>query len=132
MMLLYRFLHMHQNKQLLEQLQVGCKRVQQSQRQALNLFRDQLTRFYWDIFLRYFNFGRGGPLRVRVEVPSFDSSRSEIYPVASISDWEMLRGEEGYVPSGEPAHAEEALSWVLEAMHLYAFDLRLICDKRGS
>jgi len=132
MMLLYRFLHMHQNKQLLEQLQVGCKRVQQSQWQALNLFRDQLTRFYWDIFLRYFNFGRGGPLRVRVEVPSFDSSRSEIYPVASISDWEMLRGEEGYVPSGEPAHAEEALSWVLEAMHLYAFDLRLICDKRGS
>jgi hypothetical protein len=131
-MLLYRFLHMHQNKQLLEQLQSGYKRVQQSQRQALNIFRDHLTRFYWDIFLRYFNFGRGGPLRVRVEVPSFDSSRSEIYPVVSITDWEMLRGEEGYVPSGEPAHAENALTWVLEAMHLYAFDLGLIREMNPS
>jgi hypothetical protein len=131
-MLLYRFLHMHQNKELLEQLQSGYKRVQQSQRQALNIFRDHLTRFYWDIFLRYFNFGRGGPLKVRVEVPSFDSSRSEIYPVANINDWEMLRGEEGYVQSGEPAHAEEALSWVLEAMHLYAFDLGLINDMYPS
>jgi hypothetical protein len=131
MMLLYRFLHMHQNKALLEQLQSGYKKVQQSQRQALNLFRDQLTRFYWDIFLRYFNFGRGGPLKVKVDVPSFDSSRSEIYPVASITDWEMLRGEEGYVPSGEPAHAEKALTWVLEAMHLYAFDLGLVSEKSG-
>jgi hypothetical protein len=131
-MLLYRFLHMHQNKELLEQLQSGYKRVQQSQRQALNIFRDHLTRFYWDIFLRYFNFGRGGPLRVRVEVPSFDSSRSEIYPVANITDWEMLRGEEGYVQSGEPAHAEEALSWVLEAMHLYAFDLGLVGENGGT
>jgi hypothetical protein len=131
-MLLYRILHMHQNKELLQQLQSGYKRVQQSQRQALNLFRDQLTRFYWDIFLRYFNFGRGGPLRVRVEVPSFDSSRSEIYPVANITDWEMLRGEEGYVQSGEPSHAEEALSWVMEAMHLYAFDLGLMYEKYHS
>lgn len=131
-MLLYRFLHMHQNKELLEQLHSGYKRVQQSQRQALNLFRDQLTHFYWDIFLRYFNFGRGGPLRVRVEVPSFDSSRSEIYPVANITDWEMLRGEEGYVQCGEPSHAEEALSWVLEAMHFYAFDLGLIREKYAS
>lgn len=132
MMLLYRFLHMHQNKALLDQLQFGYKRVQQSQRQALNIFRDNLTRFYWDIFLRYFNFGRGGPLRVKVEVPSFESSRSEIYPVASITDWEMLRGEEGYVPSGEPAHAENALTWVLEAMHLYAFDLGLIHEMYPS
>jgi hypothetical protein len=125
-MLLYRFLHMHQNKPLIEQLQAGYKKVLFSQRQALPFFRDNLTRFYWDIFLRHFNFGRGGPLKVKVEVPTFESSRSEIYPVASITDWEMLRGEEGYVPSGEPAHAEEALSWVLEAMHLYAFDLGLI------
>lgn len=131
-MLLYRFLHMHQNKELLERLQSGYKRVQQSQRQALNLFRDQLTRFYWDTFLRNFNFGRGGPLRVRVEVPSFDSNRSEIYPVATITDGEMLRGEEGYVQSGEPVHAEEALSWVMEAMHLYAFDLGLVREQRGK
>ena len=130
MMLLYRFLHMHQNKPLFEQLQSGYKRVQQSQRQALNIFRDNLTRFYWDIFLRYFNFGRGGPLKVKVEVPSFDSNRSEIYPVATITDWEMLRGEEGYVPSGEPDHAEKALTWVLEAMHLYAFDLGLVREKK--
>jgi len=130
-MLLYRFLHMHQNKPLLEQLQAGYKKVLFSQRQALPFFRDNLTRFYWDVFLRYFNFGRGGPLKVKVEVPSFDSSRSEIYPVVTISDWEMLRGEEGYVPIGEPDHAEKALTWVLEAMHLYAFDLGLAGEKRG-
>jgi hypothetical protein len=131
MMLLYRFLHMHQNKPLLTRLQSGYTKVQQSQRQALNIFRDNLTRFYWDIFLRYFNFGRGGPLKVKVDVPSFDGSRSEIYPVVSITDWEMLRGEEGYVPAGEPDHAEKALTWVLEAMHLYAFDLGLVGEKRG-
>ncbi len=131
-MLLYRFLNMHQNKPLLEQLQAGYKKVVFSQRQALPFFRDNLTRFYWDVFLRYFNFGRGGPLKVKVEVPSFGDSRSEIYPVVTISDWEMLRGEEGYVQIGEPTHAEEALSWVLEAMHLYAFDLGLAQEKYPS
>ena len=130
-MLLYRFLHMHQNKVLLEQLQVGYKKVLYSQRQALPFFRDNLTRFYWDVFLRYFNFGRGGSLKVKVEVPSFGDSRSEIYPVVTISEWEMLRGEEGYVPTGEPDHAEKALTWVLEAMHLYAYDLGLAVEKRG-
>jgi len=131
-MLLYRFLHMHQNKQLLDQLQVGYKKVLFSQRQALPFFRDNITRFYWDVFLRYFNFGRGGPLKVKVEVPSFGDSRSEIYPVVTIADWEILRGEEGYVPSGEPDHAENALTWVLEAMHLYAFDLGLIHERYPS
>lgn len=130
-MLLYRFLHMHQNKPLLEQLQAGYKKVVFSQRQALPFFRDNMTRFYWDVFLRYFNFGRGGPLKVKIEVPTFGDSRSEIYPVVTISDWEMLRGEEGYVPIGEPDHAEKALTWVLEAMHLYAFDLGLAVEKRG-
>ncbi len=124
-MLLYRFLHMHQNKPFLEQLQAGYKKVLFSQRQALPFFRDNMTRFYWDVFLRYFNFGRGGSLKIKVEVPSFGDSRSEIYPVVTISDWEMLRGEEGYVPVGEPYHAEKALTWVMEAMHLYAFDLGL-------
>ena len=132
MMLLYRFLHMHQNKPLLEQIQAGYKKVLYSQRQALPFFRDNMTRFYWDVFLRYFNFGRGGSLKVKVEVPSFGDSRSEIYPVVTISDWEILRGEEGYVPSGEPAHAEKALTWVLEAMHLYAFDLGLAHEKYPS
>lgn len=132
MMLLYRFLHMHQNKPLLEQLQSGYQKVQHGQRQALNFFRDHLTRFYWDIFLRYFNFGRGGPLMVKVEIPSFESSRSEMYPMVSIADGELLRGEEGYVLGGEPAHAEKALAWVLEAMHLYAFDLGLISEKYPS
>ena len=130
-MLLYRFLHMHQNKQLLDQLQSGYKKVLYSQRQALPFFRDNMTRFYWDVFLRYFNFGRGGPLKVKIEVPSFGDSRSEIYPVVTISDWEMLRGEEGYVPVGEPDHAEKALIWVMEAMHLYAFDLGLMREKSG-
>jgi hypothetical protein len=131
MMLLYRFLHLHQNKPLFEQLQSSYHKVQNSQRQALPFFRDNLTRFYWDVFLRYFNFGRGGPLKVKVEVPSFGDSRSEIYPVVSITDWELLRGDEGYVPSGEPAHAEKALTWVLEALHLYAVDLELALEKRG-
>jgi len=61
-----------------------------------------------------------------------EDSRSEIYPVVTISDWEMLCGEEGYVPSGEPAHGENALTWVLEAMHLYAFDLGLIREMYPS
>jgi len=43
-----------------------------------------------------------------------------------------LRGEEGYVPSGEPDHAEKALTWVLEAMHLYSFDLGLMHEKGGG
>jgi hypothetical protein len=50
----------------------------------------------------------------------------------SITDWEMLRGEEGYAPSGEPAHAENALTWVLETMHLYAFNLGLVKEMYSS
>lgn len=129
MMLLYRFLHLHQNKPLFERMQNGYRKVQYSQRQALPYFRDQLTRFYWDVFLRYFNFGRGGPLKVKVEVPNFGDSRSEIYPIVSITDWDLLRSEDGYAPTGEPAHAEAALTWVLEAMHLYAYDLGLVGGK---
>ena len=131
MMLLYRFLHLHQNKPLFERLHSSYQKVQNSQRQALPFFRDNLTRFYWDVFLRYFNFGRGGPLKVKVEVPNFGDSRSEIYSVASITDWDFLGGEEGYGSSGEPAHAEKALTWVLEALHLYSFDLGLVSEKMG-
>jgi hypothetical protein len=80
MMLLYRFLHMHQNKQSLDQLQSGYKRVQQSQRQALNIFMNYLTRFNWDIVRRYFKFGRVGPHKVKVEVPSFEAAVLRFIP----------------------------------------------------
>lgn len=62
---------------------------------------------------------------------NFGDSRSEIYPVVSITDWELLRSEEGYALAGKPAHAETALAWVLEALHLHAFDLGLVREKRG-
>ncbi|MBI9051788.1 MAG: hypothetical protein JEZ00_20385 [Anaerolineaceae bacterium] len=130
LMLLYRFLHLHQNKPLLDRIQNGYKKVLYSQKQALPFFRDNLTRFYWDVFLRYFNFGRNGPLKVKVEIPNFNDVRSEIFPVVTITDWEFLRGEEGYIQAGEPDHAEKALSWVLEALHIHAFDLELIHENK--
>jgi hypothetical protein len=124
--LLFRFLHLHQNRTLLEQLQASYKNVLSSQRKGISFFRVTLTRFYWDVFLRYFDFGRGGPLKVKVEVPSFEDDSSEIYTSVKIYNRYLLVDENREVAEDEPKHAEESLAWVLDALYLYSYDLGLM------
>jgi len=122
----YWFLHLHQNQVLLEQLQTGYKAVLASQKKGISYFRVTLTRFYWDIFLRYFNFGRGGPLQVWVDVPGFDDDKSEIYTCVRICKPELMIDEDELLESGITQDAEKSLSWVLDALYLYPYDLGLI------
>jgi hypothetical protein len=122
---------MHQNAILLHQLQDGYRRVIASQHRGITFFRDTLTRFYWDNFLKHFNFGRGGPLKVSVEVPGFDSESSEIHTWVRIQEKDLLADENGSGSNDDLLHAQEALAWVLDALYIYAFDLGLVVTKRA-
>jgi hypothetical protein len=66
--------------------------------------------------------GKGLVFQVKIKVRT---------PIACITNWKLLRGKDGYIPNREPAHTGKALTWVLETMHLYAFDLGLAREKRG-
>ena len=130
LLLLGRFLHAHQNQALLRDLILARRNVQSNLNRGVNTFRDALTRMYWDVFLRYFDFGRGGPLEVRVRVPGFDDYRSDIYVQVSIRSNRFL-SRYGEDPSDhERRNAEAALAWVLEALWIYGEELALY-ERRG-
>jgi hypothetical protein len=121
---LYRYLHMHQNQELLEIVRNARDEVRRSQTRGVNLFRDAFTRLAWD-FLRYHSFGRGGPLDVLVTVPGFDADRSDIHIEVSIRDPELVIGDDGVFMEGDDYRAEKALEWVLNALWTYGSELEL-------
>ena len=127
--MLDRFLHLHQNRKLLEQLQNGFRMVRTAQTRGVVFFRSVLTQFYWDVFLRYFAFGRNGPLEVGVNVPSLDDDCSEIRTRVQIKSWHLLKGK-GLQETQDISHAETATAWVFDALYHYANDLGLIVDRR--
>ncbi len=129
--ILHSFLHLHQNANLLKQLQFGYKDVKQGQFRGIIFFRNALTHFYWDVFLKYFSFGRNGPLEVWVCVPSMDDERSDIYTKVRIKNQSLLSGK-GLQEHLSLEHLERSLEWVLDALFLYADELGLITDNRGK
>ncbi len=124
LVLLHRYLHMHQNERLLEIVQRSLGEVHRSQAKGINLFRDAFTRMTWE-FLRYHGLGRGGPLSVLVVVPGFDSERSEIFLDVSIRSRELIIDEYGVYIDGDTAKAETALAWVIEALWTYSTELEI-------
>jgi hypothetical protein len=127
--MLDRFLHLYQNKQLLEQLQDGFRQVRTAQNRGVVFFRSVLTQFYWDVFLRYFAFGRNGPLEVGVYVPSLDDDCSEIRTRVRIKSWQLINGR-GLQETQDIELAQTATAWVFDALYHYANDLGLIVDRR--
>ncbi len=131
LLLLHRYLHMHQNAPLLDTVLQTRRDVARNLNRGINLFRDAFTRMCW-AFLRRHGFGPNGPLRVTVEVPGFDSHRSDVYVDARISGTELLFDENELYMDNDRQRTQAALSWVLEALWTYGEDLELIQKSRKA
>lgn len=118
-------LHLPVTAELREALREGMAWLE-GYKSGLMLYRDAATRLVWDVFLRYFGFGRtkaGGALHVYVDVPDpgdrFSDLRVEAHLSSDFEQWrtpEMTARREEY---------EAALSWMLTALFLYPVDLGL-------
>ncbi len=117
---LKQFLHLPQNAGLLQGLKEGVAGIS-SKQSGLIVYRDAVTKLLWDVFLRYFGFGRGGPLDVYVKIPDLGDKASQIQidVIITKSDAVILpwtSAEETY---------EHAISWMLTALVMYPVDLGL-------
>jgi hypothetical protein len=141
--LLYRYLHAAQNRLLLELVKREIREVQHANLRGINLFRDAYSHMAWS-FLRYYGFGRGGPLEVQVRVPSFNDERSDIHlqlrwKASSYLDevygltnslipkpapQEELGFDEDF-PEEDPWSVLSAAAWLLNAIWIYMDDLGL-------
>ena len=123
--LLRRYLHAHQNAALLSKIKQGLANAAKNA-DGVTRYRNAMTQFIWNVFLRWHGFARGGPLRVKVEPPGFETGRSDFYVEVHVSNPDMF--DHPYVfRSGtyEMEPEEQALAWVLEAMVNYPTELGL-------
>lgn len=125
LVLLYRYLNMHQNQALLQAVRQGREEVRKNMNRGINLFRDAYSRLCWT-FLRYHGFGRGGPLEITVRVPILSGDQSEIMVEVKVLDPDLIIGSDGLLVPGDLRLTEDALSWVLSAIWLYGEELGLI------
>jgi len=130
---LKQFLHLPQNAGLLQALKEGVAGII-SKQSGLIVYRDAITKLVWDVFLRYFGFGRGGPLDVYVKIPDLGDNVSQIQIEVIITKSDAITlpwtsAEETY---------EDAISWMLTALIMYPVDLGLSASlwssprKKGS
>lgn len=117
---LKQFLHLPQNAGLLQGLKEGVAGII-SKQSGLIVYRDTVTKLLWDVFLRYFGFGRGGPLEVYVKIPDLGDKTSQIRIDVIITKSDAITlpwtsTEETY---------EDAISWMLTALVMYSADLGL-------
>jgi hypothetical protein len=125
LILLYRYLNMHQNLRLLEIMRHSRDEVRKSQNRGINLYRDAYCRMCWE-FLRYHGFGRNGPLQLVVYIPHLGSEDSEVSVAIKISDRDLVIGMDGVYAWGDLELSEKALAWVLSAFWIYGEELDLI------
>lgn len=121
--MLKHFLHLPQNAGLLQALKESMVWIE-SRKSGLLVYRDAATRLIWDVFLRYFGFGRGGALHVFVKVPDAGETFSEIKIDAHLSG-ALDPDDKIYVSSSINHGYEDALSWVLTALFTYQVELGL-------
>ena len=124
LVLLYRYLRLSQQSGLLKVMQQAWVDTQRGMYHGVNLFRDAYTRLCW-LFLRRHGYGPGGPLEVRVIVPSFDEERSDVYVEVDIANSHLINGDNQLLARSEIWRTELALAWVLEALWSYGEELGL-------
>ncbi|HXF85495.1 MAG TPA: hypothetical protein VNK49_08900 [Anaerolineales bacterium] len=114
------FLHLPPNAALLRELKKGYAWIE-SRKSGLILYRDAVTRLIWDVIMRHFGIGRGGPLDIFVGIPDLGEKASGI-----TIDVILEKSEELRLPwtSGDETY-EDAISWMLTALFLYPVDLGL-------
>ena len=115
------YLHMHENATLLQALKDGYSWIE-SRKSGLILYREAVTKLIWDVFLRYFGFGRVGPLNVFVGIPDLAEKSSQITIDVILDKKEDPRLQS----SSDGISYEEAISWMLTAVITYPVDLELI------
>ena len=114
------YLHMPENAMLLQAFKDGYSWIE-SRKSGLILYREAVTKLVWDVFLRYFGFGRVGPLNVFVGIPDLAEKSSQITVDVILNKKEDSRLQS----SSEGAAYEEAISWMLTALIIYPVDLGL-------
>ena len=120
---LREFLHHPSNRRLLFLLR-GETRAFRKQ-SGVTMLRHASTRLAWS-FLRYFGFGRGGPLILFVRVPEMGENTSEI-------QFELLFtprvNDKRLVPPDPEDKSMLALGWLLSALITYPKELGLTEEK---
>jgi hypothetical protein len=131
LVLLYRYLNMHQNRALLLLMLKARDEVRKSQNRGINLYRDTFSRMCWE-FLRYHGFGRLGPLAIIIRVPHLNSDESEMNVEVRIEDKDLVIGENGVYLLNDLEDAQSSLAWVLSAFWIYGEELGLVKKKKSE
>jgi hypothetical protein len=120
---LSEFLHNPSQNCLLDLLQHEMKIFRKQN--GVTMLRHASTRLAWN-FLRYFGFGRGGPLILFVRVPEMGDNTSEIrFEVL----FQSRSNDKRLVPPNPEDKCMQAISWLLSALITYPEELGLVKEK---
>ena len=120
--MLRHYLELPANESMLTELKQAMNWMQKrSGRMGMIMFRDNMTRLIWDVFLRHHGFSRGGALNVMFYIPDFQDIRSDFWVKIDYSDY---RGGLGL---GEYRTRDfcVAISWMLTGLFSYSEELGL-------
>jgi len=120
--MLRHYLELPANQEMLVELKQALNWMQKrSGQMGMIMFRDNMTRIVWDVFLRHHGFSRGGGLSVMFYIPDFQDIRSDFWVKVSYSDSHMGKG----VGDEYTRHFCVAVSWMLTGLFSYSEELGL-------
>ena len=116
------YLELPANQAMLVELKQALNWMQKrSGQMGMIMFRDNMTRIIWDVFLRHHGFSRGGGLDVMFYIPDFQDIRSDFWVKVSYSDSGLRLG----IGDVFIRPYCEAASWVLTGLFSYSEELGL-------
>lgn len=127
--LLFRYLHMHQNSELLSLVINGREEVKRSTYRGINMFRDTYSRFCWN-FMRYHGFGRSGPIDIQIHVPYLNSDESEVCVEVDIKNRNLVICSDGISLGDDLEITKKSLAWILNSFWIYGEELGLSGNKK--
>jgi hypothetical protein len=86
------------------------------------MYQDAISKFVWDTFLSWFDFGRGGPLTIYIMVPEVGGKDSDI-------GFDIHLNLEKELNLFLPDESVKALNWVLSAFLIHSKELGLISNR---
>ena len=117
---LRRFLHLPKHLPMLRRMQETFKEVRKRQ-SGVTMYQDAISKFVWDTFLSWFDFGRGGPLTIYIIVPEVGGKDSDI-------GFDIHLNLEKELNLSLPDESVKALNWVLSAFLIHSKELGLISN----
>ena len=120
--MLHHYLELPVNQAMLAELKQALVWMQKrSGQMGMIMFRDNMTRIIWDIFMRHHGFSRGGALGIMFYIPDFQDIRSDFW--VKVTFWgnhRTLNMHEWRVDD-----ACGAVGWMLTALFSYSEELGL-------